>query len=275
MTELRPEQFASVLSLYQQSGRCFPLISAVLQQKQRGQVFVDRQARPRSALVITNFGFALFLGDPDNDDFNGSIEGILSQSDIIRPSYLLWYDPPSAWSEKFSCFEPEIVKRRERIRFQYPEGLDGAGKEPDCPVGFEIRQLDRALMNKTEKFNLQIGSRFWSSEEDFCANGIGTCIMKDGDIASLCYAACVVDGLAEVDIVTDPVYRGTGLATVVAEQFIGDCLRKKVYPTWDCFSYNEGSMRLAEKLGFMREFGYTLFSFNIPVAVTMIKPGAC
>lgn len=262
MIELNSEHFSTVLPLYRETGRCFPLISAVLQQKQRGQVFVDHQTEPRSAFIITNFGFAQFLGVP-HADYHSSIMGIMTQAGVIRPTYLLWYDPPSVWADSFVTCSPETVKRRDRIRFQYPGGLDCS--VPDCPVGFETKKLDISLLNKTEKFNIQICSRFWASMDDFCENGIGTCIMKDGDIASICYAACVADGLAEVDIVTDPVYRGAGLATVVSKQFIHDCLTRDVRPTWDCFSYNEGSIRLAKKLGFMKEFAYTLLSFNIPI----------
>jgi RimJ/RimL family protein N-acetyltransferase len=82
---------------------------------------------------------------------------------------------------------------------------------------------------------------------------------------SLCYAAAVADGLAEVDVVTSAEFRGRGLAGVVTREFIKECLRRGVAPTWDCFDYNAGSVKLAEGLGFVEARRYDFYSFNVPI----------
>jgi predicted GNAT family acetyltransferase len=84
-------------------------------------------------------------------------------------------------------------------------------------------------------------------------------------VVSLCYAAAVADGLAEVDVATDPEFRERGLAGVVTRQFIRECLSRGVAPTWDCFEYNAGSMKLARKIGFVEMRRYPFYSFNVPV----------
>src|SRR2546426_12402445 len=60
--ELEPERFPTVIPLYRAAQICFPLIFAVLEQRQRGQVFVDNPNYPESALVVTDFGFMNYIG---------------------------------------------------------------------------------------------------------------------------------------------------------------------------------------------------------------------
>lgn len=45
-------------------------------------------------------------------------------------------------------------------------------------------------------------------------------------------------------------YRGQGLATVVSAATVQHALRLGLEPTWSCFTFNEGSWRITEKLGF-------------------------
>lgn len=256
MIELDTEDFPDVLPLYRSSGFRFPLISAVIQRQQRGQIFADRKTDPRSSVVINNFGFMYVFG-VDDDSLIELFEG----ADKIKPSYLLWYAPPATWQERLNAAG---ARRRERIRFEFR----GHDDEPlNVPAGFELRNLDRDLIPKTSKFKLDLDSRFWSSTEDFVLNGLGVCLLKDNEILSVCYAAAISDGLAEVDVVTDEAYRAHGLATVVSRQFIRECLTRGITPTWDCFDYNTGSVRLAERLGFSELVRYPFYSFNIPLSL--------
>ncbi|HYH84637.1 MAG TPA: GNAT family N-acetyltransferase [Pyrinomonadaceae bacterium] len=264
--ELKSDEFARVLPLYRAAGACFPIISAVIQRRQRGQVFADRRESPASAFVVTNFGFALYLGDEGKVEFDEGLARLLAAGDAFRPSYLLWYAPPALWQAGLDALGSDLVRRRERVRFEFREERAAwLSERVECPDGFELKPLSAELIPKTEKFGVKLDSRFWASAADFVENSLGVCLLKDGEVASLCYAAAVADGLAEVDVVTDAEFRGRGLASVVTRQFIKECLRRGVAPTWDCFEYNAGSMRLAEKTGFVESRRYALYSFNVPI----------
>jgi RimJ/RimL family protein N-acetyltransferase len=254
IVELDPPDFPEVLPLYRSSGLFFPLISAVIQQQQRGQIFADTKKNPRSSVVLNDFGFMCLLGVEDE-----SLLQLFATKDTIKPSYLLWYAPPPSWQERL---DSAGARRRERIRFEFT----GNQIEPIAvPSGFEMRKLDRELIPRTNKFKLDLDSRFWSSSEDVEENGLGFCLLKDNEVVSICYAAAISDGLAEVDVVTDEAYRGQGLGSLVSRQFIRECLVRGITPTWDCFSYNTNSIRLAERLGFSELVRYPFYSFNIPL----------
>jgi RimJ/RimL family protein N-acetyltransferase len=254
IVELESQDFQEVLPLYRSSGLCFPLISAVIQRQQRGQIFADQKTNPRSSVVINNFGFMCSLGVEDE-----SLMQMFAGSGQIKPKYLLWYAPPDTWQKKLDAAG---VRRRERVRYEF----SGDANEPiTVPAGFEMRKLDRELIPKTNKFNLNLDSRFWSSIEDVEENGLGSCLLKDNELVRICNAAAIIDGLAEVDVATDEAYRGHGLATLVSRQFIRECRLRGIKPTWDCFDYNTGSLRLAERLGFSELVRYPFYSFNIPL----------
>lgn len=261
IVNLAPENFSNVLALYRLSEFRFPLISAVIEGRQRGQVFVDQETtNPRAALVVSNFGF-MFLFGLTNPDFDASLDDVFKTGQRIKPSYLLWYAPPAHWREKLSS-----VRVRERIRFVFRGDRNEYLNELTATEpGFELRKLDSELLPKTKKFSLDIDSRFWSSAADVEKHGLGVCLVKDDEIVSLCYAAAVSDGLAEVDVVTDEAFRGLGLANIVSRAFIRECLVRDITPTWDCFAYNTGSLRLAAKLGFCELVRYPFYSFNVPL----------
>ncbi len=265
MVELAINEFPQVLSLYAASEGRFPLISAVIQGKQRGQIFADKREAPRFALVVSDFGFTLAFGAFDSQAVKEVFE-VLGHASLLKPRYLLWYHPPAAWQHLLDRLVPVRVRRRTRIRLNFLE--DRAlwlGQPVILPPGYSCEPLSRELIPRIEKFGVQIGSRFWSSVDDFLSRGFGACVIGDGEVRSLCYAAVVIDGLAEIDVATEQSFRGHGLATLATQCFIRECILRGVLPTWDCFDYNAGSLKLALKLGFEKALTYPFYSFELPL----------
>jgi RimJ/RimL family protein N-acetyltransferase len=262
LEELPPERFGELIPLYEEVGGMFPIIRAVLEGGQRGQVFAS--ADRGCAFIVNGFGFARLL-ERDGGAHDDQLLAMLSAPGPIRPSYILWYDPPARWQERLRTFEN--IRVRERLRYDFR--LQRAAYVDDAeqlPAGSELHMVDAALLPKAEKFGLALDSRFWSSAEDFVANALPVAVVQGGEIASLCYAAAVGGNLAEVDVVTDEAIRGAGLGSMAARQFVRECVRRGITPAWDCFTYNQGSMKLAEKLGFVPLTTYNFYTFNIPVA---------
>jgi RimJ/RimL family protein N-acetyltransferase len=266
IAELQPHEFARVLPLYRATAACFPLISAVIQEKQRGWIFADERENPRSAVVVTAFGFMFLAGFEESEAFDAGLAELIKTGGGFKPTYVLWYSPPANWQSRLDAVGPDLVRKRERVRFEFRAEDAGWMAEPrKVPAEFELRSLSFDLIPKTEKFGIKLDSRFWASAADFVENGLGVCLLKDCEVVSLCYAAAVVDGLAEVDVATEEEFRGRGLAAIVGQEFIRQCWSRRIVPTWDCFVANVGSMKLALRLGFAPVSNYPLYSFNVPV----------
>jgi RimJ/RimL family protein N-acetyltransferase len=269
---LDPGRYAELIPLYRDAGGKFPIILAVLEGSQPGQVFTA-PGEADAALVVHQFGFMRLIERRPVEAMDAGLSELFGAAEgAIRPSYLLWYDPPPRWQERLDALGSDVARRRERLRFAFDESRAAYATEPaHCPEGFSVRRMDRELLPKAEKFGLALESRFWPSAEPFLEHGLPVCVVKDGEIASLCYGAAVGGGAAEVDVATDPEFRQLGLGTVAAEQFVRECLAAGIEPAWDCFTYNAGSMKLAEKLGFVPDRGYAFYSFNIPVALPALS----
>src|SRR6266571_3494568 len=117
IVELQPDEFQCVLPHYRAEGARFPLISAVIQNRQRGQVFADDRERPRSAIIVTNFGFTFFTGE-EKESSDVELARLFATSGAFKPSYLLWYSPPTNWQRKLDAI-PDLARRRERVRLEF------------------------------------------------------------------------------------------------------------------------------------------------------------
>lgn len=264
MLELSSSQFGSVLPLYRSAGVCFPLIHAVICGHQRGQVFVNEITKPTVAIVANSFGFVLYLGDEDAAESSQWLASALDRGGMFNASYLLWYAPPPTLASKLGQ-QPKLVRCRERIRLIFDPQSKIELNDHHPPSGYEIVELNEDVLPMAHHLGLNITSRFWNSSSDFLRNGFGVCVLKDGLAASVCYSACVVDGLVEIDVATDPQHRRLGLASVVLDKFIRCCQYRNLLPTWDCFRSNTASLRLAERSGFCKQALYSFYTFNVPL----------
>jgi RimJ/RimL family protein N-acetyltransferase len=162
--------------------------------------------------------------------------------------------------------ESAAIRRRERLRFRFNRNLASYLAEQEKPTGdIKLLRLDADLVAAAAPLGMQLESRFWSSAEDFLRNGVGLCAVAAGQVVGLCYSACIADGHAEVDVAVDVKFRRRGIASLVTREFVRECTHRGIKPTWDCFTTNEASVRLAVSLGFERTLAYPLYSFNVPV----------
>lgn len=261
---LSVEQFALPLARYEQWGRCFPLIHAVLLGRQAGCVYAAGADGGRAAtyFVANSAGFACVLPGPDEQLALEAVSAVLTSPPPDFPSYLLWYDPPPACRKMLDACPG--VRVRERVRLFW-QGTGDAVPHA-VPPGFSAVAMSRDLLGQLAALGGN-WSRFWMSADEFIAAGKGVGVLDAaGGLASACYAAAVAGGFAEVDVLTTASRRGKGLATSAAQRFVGRCVAAGVTPVWDCFAANAPSLALAVRLGFVEAYRYPLYSFNVPLA---------
>lgn len=104
---------------------------------------------------------------------------------------------------------------------------------------------------------------FWRFAEDgsLCIDA-GFTRVVEGKPASTAFASCRTERELEIGIETADGYRGHGYAFDVSAALIAYCLEQGLEPVWACRLENEGSFRLAQRLGF--EPVFTLPYYRLP-----------
>jgi RimJ/RimL family protein N-acetyltransferase len=124
---------------------------------------------------------------------------------------------------------------------------------------YSLKNFNSNILRKSDNFNESYILEYWGTESNFSENGLGICIMDGENIVAECVSIFHSGKTAEIDIITNPNYRGRGLGTIVGQEFIKQCLAENVLPAWDCDNDNKSSKVLANKLGFSNEEDYALY----------------
>ena len=264
MIRISPHQRDFIYKLYLKSAKIkFPLIMAVIKGLQEGEVFINKGGN--LVFVINKFGFCQLVGKLDDltlvEDF---IENILFSKEYLN-NYLLWYDVSE--EIKDSLRQQNFENFRDRVRIQMKLDVESfkqysSGNKIQIDQKFTLEKLRIDHFPYTSHLGLDLDIRFWRSAEDLISNGFGYCITDQKKVVSICYSACIVDRITEIDVITDKEYQGNNFGKVVTDAFIHYSIEKDYKPNWDCFDYNSPSLKIARKMGFVDSHYYSLCSFN-------------
>jgi RimJ/RimL family protein N-acetyltransferase len=177
------------------------------------------------------------------------------------PKYFHLYNPPADLYGAIRNDKRFGIKYRKRVQLRFM----GTKRSPSPQVTGSNRltteQICEGNYDQQKHFNLQLDGRFWNSKNDFLDYGYGIIVYNRKAVpVSLCYAACVVDNIAEIDIATLPEFRGKGYATLAAREFLRLSQSKSIQANWDCFVDNTFSLRIAQKLNFKEMGEYNFLS---------------
>lgn len=247
MVRLNTSMLGLAHDAYRRHEAYFPLIGAVLLDQQDGFVLADDSLSPRRFYVEHAFGFAQVFGC-DDAVFDEGLRQYLVVEKSFAASKVRLYTP----IEPAFLRRPEFAHARsERQRFildprriESPGDLDALG-DPRI----EIKSAQASDLGVIEE-RFGVVRRFWRSDSDFIASAHAVVVWVSGAPASICYAAAVAEGLAEIDVLTLEEYRRIGLGKRIVHVFSQHCLRQGLKPVWDCFTNNAGSMALCKSCGF-------------------------
>ena len=239
MVRLDVRDFAAALPLYRGAPARFPLIGAVLLGEQDGTVHVDDRARPLQVFVMHAFGFAQLLGD-STPQFEAQLERHLLVDKAFAAPKARLYTPRLP-----RFLEDERYRALRSFRQRFTIARDRVKSEPTAQV-VPVRAENFARFEEA----LGVARRFWRSPQDFIQGAYAVVALHEGEPASICYAAAVADGEAEIDVLTRPQYQRLGLARAAVLRFVQVCFARGLEPVWDCFENNAGSMQLGRSVGF-------------------------
>ena len=239
--------YADLYSLYQSSEIFFPLIAAVLLDRQDGVVYVDDPTSPAQVYVEHAFGFAQIFGETVQQ-FEKKLESYFFESKLFSPSKVRLYAP---YLPEFLASTKYEALRSYRQRFVLKaEDLilgEERGHGPDKRVSLALVDANNSSLIE-DKFG--VVGRFWRSQDDFVRQSNAVAVFYDGEPASICYSAAEADCRVEIDVLTLPEYRNLGLAKLAVTDFATRCFSLSLTPLWDCFTNNSGSMMLCKSVGF-------------------------
>jgi hypothetical protein len=133
-------------------------------------------------------------------------------------------------------------------------GLERAGAASKVDQ-IRLLPIDRALLANAALANVEPVRAeirwMWPSEERFYEHGFGWVALAEQQIVCWCTAEYVGAQSCGIGITTVPEFERRGIATATAGQFVIEAFRRGLTPYWECRSDNPGSIRVAEKLGFV------------------------
>ncbi|MEK5146742.1 GNAT family N-acetyltransferase [Psychrobacillus sp. FSL K6-4615] len=222
----------------------------------KGTVLAD-STNYESLLINTDSGLYYVTGQSTDELFLKNIVRIHEASIKQGKRFTLFFSEPT-WNQAIEkCLEKK-VRKIQRYGFSFDLMAFKNRKRSDISE-FDVTNINQYLIEHCLEFDKKYYDEYWDSTDNFLQNGIGFCV-KDGErVISEGVSIFKSKNYAEVDIITDSNYRGKGLASIVAEQFMDYCLSHNIQPRWDCDVDNIASINLGSKLGFINPKEYTVY----------------
>lgn len=246
------------------------VLNAVISGMNQGVVYVDQIEEPRTAIIYAVGLQYYLLGNPENESFNSQLGDLISKQlkqDSLDLCGGTWFIA-SVFNEKWiKTLEKVIDGRRYYVDYSVYFELNTArfNKGLEKPIhvldeDISIVKITKNLINADENLREEL-TEYWSSAETFTQFGLGYAVLKADKVISACYSCCVNGDRHESYIATfDQNVRNRGLATILGQQYIKECLERGFGVYWTTDESNEPSKRVAEKLGF--EYSHRLLSFE-------------
>jgi RimJ/RimL family protein N-acetyltransferase len=235
----------------------FPLINAVLANLQDGKIFKDSKT-DELFYIIHKSGFS-YLINTDTQRLPDMFIQLLESNQT--PQYFHVYAPPTELTSVCNKISELInIRVRKRIQLNYKvEKIHNSKLQ--IPGKYKIQRISSENFRDLQVFNLLIERKYWKSEDDFLKSGFGFFVSNESGLpVSVCYSACVVNNVAEIDIATLPEFQQRGLAKLAVSAFVEFCNANGVNANWDCFEENAGSLKTAESVGFSYVSSYNFLS---------------
>ncbi len=237
-------------------------IESIFNYKNEARLFVDSLDKPESIFILDSWAYYYLAGESGNEDFNSSLVDFLKNDffpECIRTNYntgFAFYPDTDPWCDKIAeLFSYLNLEKSGKTYFTYDTSRFNQDWRASIPQGFSIKRISREiidLIDNNQEFMDYIKFA-WKTADQYFSKALGYCALDAKDFATICISVFASENEREVGIKTFPDFRRKGLAYVTACAYIEECLDNNLIPVWSCFSNNEISIKLAEKLGYTIE----------------------
>jgi hypothetical protein len=246
MQELASTEFGCVRALFEGIDFMRAAVFTVLEGRQAGRVWVDRQETPASVLMRSD---ACYVAGEPSHAFLDELLAYLRAEVMPYTEHVLLYSFAGAWRDALDALLGAYAPRRV-LRTVYRFDPDAfrarhGGWLARVPEGFAVAPVDAVTAP-------QVGGipELWGSVDHFLAEGFGFCVTRDGARVSSAQTVFVGDRHAETGVGTEEPHRRQGHAVLAASAYLEHCLQVGITPEWGHY-YNAASGNLALKMGFV------------------------
>ncbi len=269
--ELSKENYHKAVDLFT-NLKTNTAIESIFNFKNEARLFVDDLEEPKSLLVLNSWAYYYLAGDSTNDEFNSSMVDFLEKEffpECIKTDANIdfaFYPDDEKWCQNIEALFSHLrLTRSGKTYFTYnKEGFNKNWRDL-IPEGFRIERISQTIIDSIEdnKEFVDYIKFAWTTLEAYFDKGFGYCAVNDHDFANICVTVFASENEREVGIKTFTGFQRKGLAYLTACAYIEECLKNNLTLIWSCFSDNEKSVKLAEKLGYTIEDSHPIYFASI------------
>jgi RimJ/RimL family protein N-acetyltransferase len=262
--ELKKQDYENVRSVFK--GFDYQVVvRAVIDNSSPGKIWVDDILHPECGFMATSEGWFL-AGNSEKNEFNSGLRDLV-QNMILNGDYyspvnpeflreLFFHIDAEKWMSKFAIIfdiRPPLPSRRihficNRIALDWPDKI---------PDSYHLLSVDSTLNVDALEFPEDIKKWMAHSLEYEKKNGFGKCLVHGNKVVVWINAVCASDDECEIGIITTEDYRKRGLGALTAAAAVDYCFsRGYSLVHWHADDGNDGSIGVAQKVGFIKERDY-------------------
>lgn len=219
-----------------------------------GMAYADNLTNPQTAQIIIG-DFCFFAGTVNHEIIRNKPDNCQSEFTIMVPQNKHWEDAIEfVFQEKAFRFM-RYATQKEKNAFDQSTLKTIVSQ---LSSNYELKMIDKALYEQSRllPWSKDLCGNY-TSYKDYRINGIGTAILKNGELVSGASSYSFYKGGIEVEIDTREDEQRKGLALVCGAKLILECLKRNLYPSWD--AHNKGSLALAKKFGYKFDREYPAY----------------
>jgi RimJ/RimL family protein N-acetyltransferase len=248
-----PTNHPALAALFDPTLADHVVLWAVLKGRHTGRAWVDDVHYPSQCVLRTD----ALLTYSSHDISPAFLAAAIAH---VRQKGPLWLVASAEMDAPLGA--PQATHIAQRLEFLDcdPDSAVLAELRQRLPAGFEMRRIDRALLERCEwRADMEF---FCGSLDTFLAQDLGLCMMRGDEIIVEAYASSFGETHAEIGAVTREPHRGRGYAPIACAYLIEAVAQRGYQPYWSCDRDNTASIRVARKLGFRAEKPYRILEYS-------------
>jgi RimJ/RimL family protein N-acetyltransferase len=269
---LSPNQYSVVEPLFRPISHNL-VIHTMIEGHPAAKIWAKDEKNPSVALLWDRLDEFLFLGgEPESEDIVRELRSILideviAVSKMTGGESLVLQCSSGSWADYIPILlegTKVIEKEKSLYIFDSKSVLADKNWRDRVPDDYKILKFDTELSNTLENYDDAVTTTgyVWGDFEKFTQRGFGYCVVTDEKLVSRCLTDFARGKEYELYVETDRDFQKKGLATLATSALVEYLNEKGHSLIWHCWGDNEGSIKVAERVGFRKEKVSLVYDFD-------------